>query len=182
MGETYLGEISMGGWNFSPHGFAFCNGQLMPITQNTALFSLLGTNFGGDGTQTFALPDLRGRVPIHWGQGAGLSNYNLAQTGGAENITLTTTQIPAHSHAVNANVSIPNAASPSGASFASSPVTGSGPNASQLNIYQTNAPNGATLNAGTIGSTGSNQAHPNIQPYVAISYVIALQGIYPARN
>ena len=182
MGQAYLAEIFMGGWNFAPHGFAFCNGQLLPINQNTALFSLLGTNFGGDGQTTFGLPDLRGRVPIHWGQGAGLSNYNIGQVGGTENVTLTTDQIPAHSHVVIANAGGPNAGSPVGASFASSPLTGSGPNASQLKTYTTVAPNGAVLNANTIGSTGGGQPHSNIQPYQSITFVIALQGIFPARN
>lgn len=182
MGETYLGEISLGGWNFAPRGFAFCNGQLLAIASNTALFSLLGTNFGGDGQQTFGLPDLRGRTPIHWGQGPGLSSYNLGQSGGVENVTLNTAQIPPHNHNINVTVGGPNTGNPEGAYFASSPLTGSGPNATQLQTYSTNAPNGAVLNGTTIGSTGGNQAHPNLQPYLAVSYVIALQGIFPARS
>ena len=182
MGEAYLGEIFMGGWDFAPRGFAFCNAELMPISQNTALFSLLGTNFGGDGVQTFGLPDLRGRAPIHWGQGPGTSNYAIGQTGGTENVTLISSQIPAHSHTINANGSIPNTASPDGSYFAASPPTGSGPNASQLKLYTTNAPNGAAFNTGTIGQTGGGQPHSNIQPYQAISFVIALQGIFPSRN
>jgi microcystin-dependent protein len=182
MGETYLGEISMGAWDFAPHGFAFCNGQLLSISQNTALFSLLGTNFGGDGQQTFGLPDLRGRIAMHWGQGAGLSNYNIGQTGGVEVVTLTTPQIPAHNHLINASFNPGNVADPSGSYFANSPVTGSGPNASQLKIYQNTAPNGSTFNAGTISQTGGGQAHSNVQPYLCVTYVIALQGIFPARN
>ena len=182
MGETYLGEISMGGWNFAPHGFAFCNGQLLSISQNTALFSLLGTNFGGDGQTTFGLPDLRGRVPIHWGQGNGLSSYNIGQTGGTEAVALVTSQMPAHNHTINANGNIPNTASPDGSYFANSPVTGSGPNATQLKLYQTTAPNGAVFNANTMGSTGGGQAHTNIQPFMCVTYVIALTGIFPARN
>ena len=182
MGEAYLAEIFMGGWNFAPNGFAFCNGQLMSISQNTALFSLLGTNFGGDGQQTFGLPDLRGRVPMHWGQGPGLSNYNIGQNGGTENVTLLSAQMPGHSHTVNANNGGPNTGNPDGAFFAASPLTGSGPNAAQLKTYITTAPNGATFNPATIAPTGGNQPHANIQPYECITFVIALQGIFPARN
>jgi microcystin-dependent protein len=182
MGEPYLGEISMGGWNFSPNGFSFCNGQLVAINSNTALFSLLGTNFGGDGSSTFALPDLRGRVPLHWGQGPGLSGYNLGQTGGAEIVTLTTPQIPSHNHNINATAGGPNTANPVGAYFTSGPLIGSGPNATLLKTYTTNAPNGATFGSNAVAAAGGSQPHPNIQPFLAISYVIALQGIYPARN
>jgi len=182
MGEPYLGEIFMGGWNFAPLGFALCNGQIFAISSNTALFSLLGTNFGGNGINTFALPDLRGRIPIHQGQGNGLSPYNVGQIGGEENHTLNTNEIPAHRHNINANGAAPNTASPNGAYFAGSPATGSGPNASTLNTYTTNGPDGSLFNANAIATTGGSQPHNNIQPYLGITYVIATQGIFPARN
>jgi microcystin-dependent protein len=181
MGEAYLGEIFMGGWNFAPRGFAFCSGQLLPISQNTALFSLLGTNFGGDGVQTFALPDLRGRTPVHWGQGPGLSNYNIGEATGTEVVTLSQAQIPAHNHLLNANAAGANAVSPVSA-FLAVPVTGSGPNASPLNIFTTNTTPLGSLNPATISNTGGNQPHSNIQPSLSITFVIALTGIYPARN
>ena len=182
MGEAYLGEIFMGGWNFAPRGFDFCSGQLLAISQNSALFSLLGTNFGGDGQQTFGLPDLRGRVPMHWGQGPGLSTYNIGQTGGTETVTLLTSQIPAHSHAVNANSNVPTTGNPANSNFSGGPLTGSGPNASQLKLYTNQPPNGAVFNANTIGAAGGSQPHPNIQPFQCITFVIALQGIFPSRN
>ena len=103
MADPFLGEIRLFGGNFAPQGWALCNGQLLSISQNTALFSILGTTYGGDGIQTFALPNLQGRVPIHWGQGAGLSAYNLGQSGGSENVTLLVNQIPAHSHLVSSD-------------------------------------------------------------------------------
>jgi microcystin-dependent protein len=167
--------------NFAPQGFATCDGQIISISQNTALFSLLGTNYGGNGQSTFALPDLRGRVPIHWGQGPGLSNYSIAEVGGTEVVTLISNQIPAHNHGLLAYAGGPTTASPNGAYLASGPLTGSGPNASLLNTYATNQPN-ITLGSASIQPAGGNQPHPNLQPYLAMTFVIALQGIYPARN
>ncbi len=181
MGEPYLGEISLGGWNFAPHGFALCNGQLLPISQNTALFSLLGTDFGGDGQSTFALPDLRGRVPVHMGQGPGLSSYNIGQAGGAETVTLTLGQLPSHNHYMYVNSGGPTTSNPGGAFLASGPYTGSGPNATELKLYNPGN-NGAQLNSSAIDNAGGNQGHSNIQPFLAVTYVIAMQGIYPSRN
>jgi microcystin-dependent protein len=172
MAEPFLGEIRMFGGNFAPRGWALCNGQLLPISQNTALFSLLGTTFGGDGVSTFGLPNLQGRVPIHWGQGAGLSNYNLGQVGGAENVTLQVAQMPAHSHLVSSDSGDTGASShPNGQLLASS-----GANA----IYNKNAD--STMLPSMIQNTGGNQPHANVQPYLSVTFMIALQGIYPSRN
>jgi microcystin-dependent protein len=185
MGEAYLGEIFMGGWNFNPKGFSFCNGQLLPISQNSALFSLLGTTYGGDGQSTFALPDLRGRVPMHWGQGPGLSQYVIGEQLGVENVTLNQTQIPAHNHAILVNglqgtTNIPA----SNTYMASGPYTGSGPNATALKTFTTNATatNLIALNPGSTSIYGNSQPHNNIQPSLAVSFVIAMQGIFPSRN
>jgi microcystin-dependent protein len=185
MGDAYLGEIFMGGWNFSPHGFASCSGQLLTIISNTALFSLLGTTFGGDGQTTFALPDLRGRVPINWGQGPGLSNYVIGEVSGSENITLLQTQIPAHNHAFNANQSGGTTGMPyTNTYLAAGPATGSGPNAVMLKTFTTDTAGGhiTPLIPNTISITGGSQAHSNIQPFLSITFVIALQGIFPSRS
>lgn len=174
MSTPYIGEIRMFGCNFAPRGWAFCNGQLLPIAQNTALFSLLGTTYGGNGTTTFGLPDLRGRVPIHFGQGPGLSPYSQGQTGGAESVTLLTTQIPAHSHTVNAVGSGGNQASPVG-NLPAVESTGTSQNFS----------NGAAtgqMNPTMVNTAGGNQPHSNVQPYQTINFCIALEGIYPSRN
>ncbi len=175
--------------NFAPQGYALCNGQILAISTNTALFSLIGTFYGGNGQNNFALPDLRGRVPLHTGgnsgQGAGLSVYVLGQYAGTETVALTTTQIPAHSHAFNVNSLLGNSAAPSGTTYLSaSPVTGSGPNATALKTYttDTSAGNIVSLNPGAISSVGGSQSHNNLQPYLAVNYVIALQGVFPSRN
>jgi microcystin-dependent protein len=184
MNEPYLGGIFIVGFNFAPVGYALCNGQTMPITQNTALFSLLGTFYGGNGTSTFALPDLRGRLPIHQGQGVGLSSYTIGQTGGTETVTLLTSQIPAHTHALGAFNGAGSTSMPAGAYLAQGPSTGSGPNATALNTYNPNA-NAApllNLNAGAIQTVGGGQPHTNIQPYLCVTYVMAMQGIFPSRN
>jgi microcystin-dependent protein len=178
----FLGGIFLVGFNFAPQGYSMCNGQLLSISQNTALFSLLGTFYGGNGQNTFALPDLQGRVPIHQGSGAGLSSYVMGQLGGAENITLTSGQMPQHNHLLNVNSNGSNTLSPDGAYFSGGVFTGSGPNASPLKFYTTTAPNGAKLNSGTVATTGGGQPHPNIQPYLVVNFVIAMQGVFPSRS
>jgi microcystin-dependent protein len=178
----FLGGIYLGGFNFAPSGYAFCNGQTIAISTNAALFSLLGTTYGGNGTSTFQLPNLQGRVPIHFGQSPGTSNYVLGQVAGSETATLTTNQIPAHSHAVNVNSAAGNTATPGSTTYlAAGPATGSGPNASQLKTYTTTA-NNATLNTNTIGTVGGGQPFSILQPYLAVNYFIALQGVFPSRN
>lgn len=178
MSDQYLGEIRMFGGNFAPTGWALCNGQLVSISQNAALFSILGTTFGGDGVQTFGLPDLRGRAPLHWGQGTGLSTYTLGEQTGTETVTLLQNQMPAHTHQVNASSSNGSSASAHGAVPATAaPARGenTGPE-----IYGT-ATN-TTMNAQMISVSGGSQPHSNLQPSLCVSFIIALQGIFPTRN
>lgn len=167
--DPFIGQIILVPYNFAPNGWAFCNGQVLPIAQYTALFSLLGTTYGGDGVTNFALPDLRGRVPISSGQAPGLQNYVLGQKGGEETVTLNTNQTPAHSHSVFANSAHSNSDQPANNFPASSAH------------FQTTS-DGTTMNPGMIGKTGSSQAHDNMQPYLGLNYCIALQGIFPSRN
>jgi microcystin-dependent protein len=172
MAEPFLGEIRMFGFQFAPTGWAMCNGQLLPISQNTALFSLLGTTYGGNGTSTFALPNLQSSVAIHQGQGVGLSPYVIGQNGGTENVTLTQGQMPLHGHTVNASGSPGANTRPAGGVLARATT----------DVYAA-APDGSTtMNPGTIGNAGGSQPHTNIQPYLVISFCIALQGIFPSRN
>ncbi len=167
MAEPFLGSILLFAGNFAPSGWAMCNGQILPISQNTALFSILGTTYGGNGQTTFALPDLRSRVPVGFGQGVGLSPYSEGQTGGVESITLTTNQIPGHQHlqpASNADegTNRPNSAVPA-----------------KGGVYAT-ASDGSAL--APTSSAGGGQAHENRQPFLAMNYIIALEGIFPSRN
>ena len=175
MQDPWLGEIALVAFNFAPVGWAMCNGQIMQISQNTALFSLLGTTYGGDGVRTFALPNLQSRVPLHFGQGTGLSSYVLGQVQGSESVTLLGAQMPSHTHSYTpqATTATGGAASPAGALWASS--------ASLDNIYQKGASNTA-MAPQTVGPTGGGQPHENRQPLLALNFVIALQGIFPSRN
>jgi microcystin-dependent protein len=184
MAEPFLGEIRMFASNFAPSGWALCNGQVLSIAQNTALFSLLGTFYGGNGTSTFALPDLRSRVAVHAGEGSGLSNYVLGQSGGAEGVTLTSAQMPQHGHSVNCDSAHTSHGS---AGFGQS--TGATPAGNYLGlasssaegVYSSGPPN-TVMNAAMIVAAGGNQAHPNIQPYLCVNFIIALEGIFPSRN
>jgi len=169
MGTPFIGEIRMFGGNFAPAGWAFCAGQLMPISENDALFNLIGTTYGGDGQVTFALPDLQGRLPMHMGQGSGLSNRTLAETGGVETVTLTTNQIPIHSHAPLAVAGSGNQATPQNGVWAGAATS----------IYTTNPPSLA-MNATLGGITGGSQPHDNMMPYLTISFIISLFGVYPS--
>jgi microcystin-dependent protein len=170
MAEPYIGEIRMVGFNFAPVGYALCNGQLLAISQNTALFAIIGTTYGGDGVTTFALPNLQSRAPIHVGQGGGLSSYVEGQSGGTENVTLLTTQMPQHSHTPVANATGVDQASPAN-NFCG--------NSQQSNYASSD---GVAMATGAVGQTGNSQPHNNIQPYLAITFVIALQGVFPSRN
>jgi len=171
--EPILGEIKMFAGNFAPTGWAFCQGQLLPIAQNTALFSLLGTTYGGNGTTTFALPDLRGRAPIGFGQGPGLSNKDLGQQFGTETVTLTTAQMPAHSHTVNAVTTEGNQNLPTNSLPA---------NTKALDKEYSDAASNTTMKSGMIGITGSSQPVNISQPSLGVNFIIALQGIFPSRN
>jgi microcystin-dependent protein len=167
--QPFLGEIVLLPYNFAPRGYAFCSGQILPIAQNTALFSLLGTTYGGNGQTTFALPDLRGRCALSSGQGPNLSNYVLGEQIGTENVTLTPGQMPAHNHALNAVDDDPN----------SSLVTGH--LLANTQTYATGAAN-AAMNATAVGSAGGSQPHANMQPLLVLNYCIAMEGIFPSRN
>jgi len=166
MAQPYVGEIRMFAGNFAPAGWMFCEGQLLPISENETLFNLIGTTYGGDGQSTFALPDLRGRLPMHMGDG-----FILAETGGVESVTLTVQQIPAHSHPMLASLDIPPLSSPQ------NNLTGQA--ASKL--YRAGNPTVA-LNAGAVGPTGGSQPHDNFQPYLCIDFIISLFGIFPSQT
>jgi len=168
--EPFIGEIRMFGFNFAPNGWAMCNGQLLAISQNTALFSLLGTYYGGNGTSNFALPDFRGRVPLHQGQGSGLSSYVIGEVAGTETVTLSTAQLPSHTHGVQA-----------GTDATTKDPTGSFPGFASGGAAYTGT-GGAAMAPAMVGSTGSGQPVPNIQPLLVVTFCIALFGIFPSRN
>jgi len=176
MANPYLGEIRVFGFTFAPAGWFFCNGQLLSISQYNALFALLGTTYGGNGTSTFALPDLRSRVPLHFGQGSGLSSYVQGQNGGVENVTLTSGQMPAHSHLVNAdgNTGSGTIGNPKG--HLPGAVGSEG-----ITIYSVTTTPAVTMNPQMIAIAGSSQPHGNIQPYLTLNFCIAFQGIFPSR-
>ncbi|UBM59617.1 tail fiber protein [Marinilongibacter aquaticus] len=171
MSEPFLAEIRMVGFNFAPNGWTLCDGQILPINQNQSLYSLLGTTYGGDGRTSFALPDLRGRTPIHAGAG-----HNLGQKSGEETHTLTVAEMPEHTHEVKA--------------YATGSVASNVPTATNnvlsvstpANIYNDTLESLADLSAGTLVNMGGSQAHDNMQPYLAVNFCIALQGLFPSRN
>jgi len=176
MSTPYVAEIRMFAGNFAPKSWALCNGQLMAISQNTALFSLIGTFYGGNGQSNFALPDLRGRAPMHWGNGAGLSQYVVGETAGENSVTLLTTEMPAHTHSIS-GATIAN--STPGATPASNTLfTNSAPNG----VYAAAVGTPVLLAPQSISTAGSSQPHNNTQPYQAVTFIIALQGVFPARN
>lgn len=168
MAQPYVGEIRIFAGNFAPSGWMFCEGQLIPISENETLFNLIGTTYGGDGQSDFALPDLRGRIPIHQGNG-----FTLAETGGAEEITLNVNQIPAHSHPLIATLDIANTGNPANANL-SSTATGN-------KIYSAAAPSVA-LHNNAIAQDGGSQPHTNLQPYLCVNFIISLFGIFPSQT
>jgi microcystin-dependent protein len=170
--EPFLGEIRMFGFNFAPQGWALCDGQLLSISQNTALFALLGTTYGGDGTTTFALPNLQSRVPIHQGHGAGLSNYVAGQAGGKEIVTLLAAQMPKHTHSVKASSSAATSNTPEGSALAQS----------ASHIYTAQPDTSTVMNANMLGGAGGSSPHTNIQPYLVVNFCIALAGIFPSQS
>ena len=174
--DPFVAEIRIFPFNFAPKGWAFCDGQLLPISQNTALFSLLGTTYGGDGKSTFALPDMQGNSPMHPGQGPGLSLYDLGQTGGSQFVTLLQSEIPAHAHTVGmANIANGDSPTPVACTWATVP-SGRG----FLNTYNSGPPTAQML-ATLILPTGGSLPHNNMQPYLTLNFCIALQGVFPAR-
>lgn len=174
MSEPFIAEIRIFAGNFAPRSWAFCDGQLLPIAQNTALFSLIGTTYGGDGRTTTALPNLKGRAPMHPGRGPGLTNRNLGQAGGVEEVVLNETQIPSHTHTLHAggNTAAGVVAAPAGNTigFAASAMG-----------YATSA-NLTSMSSSSLANSGGSQGHNNMQPFLTINFIIALQGLYPSRS
>jgi microcystin-dependent protein len=170
MAEPFLSEIRIMSFNFAPKGWALCNGQLLPINQNQALFSLLGTTYGGDGRVNFALPDLRSRVPISFGSG-----FTLGEKGGEQAHTLSIAELPTHTHTVQGNNTLAAQADPTNAFFAQA-------GAALGSVYNTAAASLVAMNAAAVGNTGGSQAHLNMQPFLTLSFCIALQGIFPSQT
>jgi len=171
--DPFVAEIRIFPFNFPPKGWAFCDGQLLPLSQNTALFSLLGTTYGGDGKSNFALPDMQGNAPMHPGQGPGLSLHDLGETGGSETVTLLQSEIPAHSHNVMANTAPADNNAPA-PTFVLAQSTGT-------NAYSSQGSN-ATLSVNTLVPAGGSLPHNNMMPYLTLNFCIALQGVYPPRT
>jgi microcystin-dependent protein len=172
MAEPFIGEIKMFAGNFAPKGWAFCNGQVLPLAQNQALFAILGTTYGGNGVNNFALPNLQASVPIHFGQGAGLPPFVLGQTGGEESHTLTSNEIPNHTHTVNAVSDPGNINVPTNALWATSVAR----------VSQYGPTTDTTMSSAALGPGGSSLPHENRQPYLTVNFIIALVGIFPSRN
>jgi microcystin-dependent protein len=175
MSEPFVAEIRIFGFTFAPRGWALCNGQLLAISQNTALFSLIGTFYGGNGTTNFALPNLQGVAPMFWGQGPGLNGYVIGEVDGEESITLLTTEMPAHSHTLNAFTGRGRPAH--GTPAAGDALTTGGANS----IYVSGSPN-TNMAGAALGAAGGSQPHDNMMPSLVLNYCIALQGVFPARN
>ena len=174
MADPFVAEIRIFPFNFAPKGWAFCNGQILPLSQNTALFSLLGTTYGGDGKSNFALPDLQGAAPLHVGgnqPGPGLSTYDLGQSGGTDTVTLLTTETPVHTHSVTAQT----------IDQGDNRIPGPTLNLGNTQMYSTAAPN-TTLDPSAVSIVGSGQPHNNLTPYLTLNFCIALQGVYPPRT
>ena len=170
MSEPFLAEIRIFAGNFAPRSWAFCDGQLLPIAQNTALFSLIGTTYGGDGRTTTALPNLQGRAPMHPGRGPGLTSRRLGEKVGAETVTLSEAQIPSHTHTLEASSGTAGANTPANNSFASN-----------LQAYH-DASSLVQMSSEAVATTGGGQSHSNMQPFLTLNYIIALQGLYPSRS
>lgn len=174
MADPFVAEIRIFPFNFAPRGWAWCDGQLLPLSQNTALFSLLGTTYGGNGKSNFALPDLQGRAPMHPGQGPGLSLHDLGETGGTETVTLLESEIPHHAHAARVSDNGATQSAPSGAVLALPRRSGA--------MYQSTPTNLTAMAPESLAPTGGDQPHNNMQPYLTAYFCIALQGVFPPRG
>ena len=174
MADPFVAEIRIFPFNFAPKGWAWCDGQLLPLAQNTALFSLVGTTYGGDGKSTFALPNLQGNAPMHWGQGPGLSSHDLGEIGGSDTVTLLESEMPAHSHSVLAQ-SVPlGGVTRAAGTTLSRPASG--------NLYSVNNPRPVQMSPTALQPAGGSQPHNNLQPYLTFYFCIALQGVFPPRG
>ena len=173
MSEPFVGEIRMFAGNFAPRGWAFCDGQLIAPSQNDALFSLLGTIYGGDGRTTFGLPDMRSRIPIHAGSGPGLTTRNLGSKAGEEKVTVTANQLPAHTHTMQASLD-PGSETRAGGNVTASDLP--------VSAYFSNPPATAGLAGDAITTVGGSRSHTNLQPFLCVNFIIALYGIYPSRH
>ena len=171
MADPFVAEIRIFPFNFAPKGWAWCDGQLLPISQNTALFSLLGTTYGGNGKSNFALPDLQGRAPMHPGRGPGLSLHDLGETGGSETVTLLESEVPAHNHTVNVSGRPANENDAAGQYWAGA----------SINVYSTNTTNLGAMAPQALAPAGGSLPHNNMQPYLTFYFCIALQGVFPPR-
>ena len=171
MADPFVAEIRIFPFNFAPTGWAFCDGQLLPLSQNTALFSLLGTTYGGNGKSNFALPDMQGNAPLHPGQGPGLSLYDLGQTGGSETVTLLISEIPAHAHALRAQ-----------SALGDTPVPANNSLARFNNAYQSNTSGLTPMAPEALPPAGGNLPHNNLMPYLTLNFCIAMQGVFPPRG
>jgi microcystin-dependent protein len=180
MSDPFVAEIRIFPFNFAPKGWAFCNGQLLPLSQNTALFSLLGTTYGGDGKSNFALPNMQGNVPMFFGQGPGLSLYDEGEVGGGDTVSLLQTEIPSHTHAVNATTGAGTVADPNGLMFADGDWSFQG-SSGKVQYYSTVAPT-SQMSVNMIGLQGSSFPHNNMMPYLTLNFCIALQGVFPPRG
>jgi microcystin-dependent protein len=165
MSDQFVGEVRVFGGNYAPQGWVLCDGGLLPISQYSTLYAVIGTAYGGDGQTTFGVPDLRGRIPVHQGPG-----YQMGQTGGVEQVTLITAQLPQHDHVMQASTGTGSSASPTGNLWAQIPAK----------LYTTQAPN-AVMDTSAIAQTGLGQAHENMPPFLSINFIIAVEGLYPAR-
>jgi len=174
MADPFVAEIRIFPFNFAPKGWAFCDGQLLPLSQNTALFSLLGTTYGGNGKSNFALPNMQGNAPMHPGQGPGLSLHDLGETGGSDTVTLLESEIPSHAHAVSGNINPANLAAPSNVRSLARAAPGS--------AYSATISNLTSMAGQALAPAGGDQPHNNLQPYLTLSFCIALQGIFPPRT
>jgi microcystin-dependent protein len=177
MADQFLGEIRIVGFTFTPTGWAQCNGQLLPISQNTALFSLLGTNFGGNGTTVFALPNFQGTAPMGLGNGPGLTPRIIGEVGGESSLTLSISNIPSHNHNVTGTQQAGNQNSPNGANWGSAHIGKTG-----LDTYTANTGSNVTMNPGALATAGGSFPHNNMQPYLVLNFIIAMQGIFPPRS
>jgi microcystin-dependent protein len=171
MSEPFIAEIRIFAGNFAPRSWAFCDGQLLPISQNTALFSLIGTTYGGDGRTTTALPNLQGRAPMHPGRGPGLTSRRLGEKVGINSVTLSAAQIPSHTHTLVGSAAVPNEPTPTNANF---PFRAA--------FYSSGNSNLVSMASSMVANAGGGQAHTNVQPYLGINFIIALQGLYPSRS